>query len=74
MVPGDASYVTKSEFNAALALLALSQKNVGKSPVFHDSKHIICFSLMPMILTVIPDVSVHSLSRHRNGTKVAFTY
>ncbi|GAB5588904.1 Sorting nexin mvp1 [Umbelopsis nana] len=40
VVPGDASYVTKSEFNAALALLALSQKNV--------------------------DVSVHSLSRHRN--------
>ncbi|KAH8549013.1 hypothetical protein BGW37DRAFT_430008, partial [Umbelopsis sp. PMI_123] len=28
VVPGDASYVTKSEFNAAIALLALSQKNV----------------------------------------------
>lgn len=29
VVPRDASYVTKSEFNAAIALLALSQKNVG---------------------------------------------
>lgn len=33
VVPGHASYVTKSEFNAALALLALSQKNVGKCSI-----------------------------------------
>ncbi|CAO3674287.1 unnamed protein product [Umbelopsis ramanniana] len=38
VVPGHASYVTKSEFNAALALLALSQKNVDVS-VLSLSRH-----------------------------------
>ncbi|KAG2181385.1 hypothetical protein INT43_008968 [Umbelopsis isabellina] len=48
VVPRDASYVTKSEFNAAIALLALSQKNV--------------------------DVSIHSLSRHRNDLPLPILY
>ncbi|KAM3579685.1 Sorting nexin mvp1, variant 2 [Umbelopsis sp. WA50703] len=48
VVPRDASYVTKSEFNAAIALLALSQKNV--------------------------DVSIHSLSRHRNDLPLPIFY
>lgn len=75
MVPGDASYVTKSEFNAALALLALSQKNVGMSlsPLFVS--WLVLFSAMKLNQCYYPQMylftachDIEMVNNHVNAT------
>lgn len=59
VVPDGASYVTQSEFNTAIALLACAQNKIGKSILnsYNKQTNVNSFFL---------DVSIDSLYRNRN--------